>query len=192
MRARGAIDVFLPLHALGISMFSPLCAAWEFEWSPCHLRVWVFYATASPARPLPVPAGAEALAAAVGVLGGPAPRRVAALLLDSLPGTAALLEDGPDGWMPLGQVHLAPEHRHGLAFSGEELVAVSRGGEVIRKHVRDGSLITHPAPGGPRGREYHAAGALPGGGLLRLALRPRGAGAGAAWSAELLEGGVGA
>jgi len=142
---------------------------------------------ASPARPLPVPSGAEAIAAAVTELAGPEAKKVAALLLDSFPGTVALLEDGPEGWFPMGQVHLTSAHHHGLAFSGEELVATARGGEVIRKHIRDGSLTTHPAPTGPRGREYHAAGALPGGGLLRLALHRREAdGAGAAWLPELL------
>jgi len=111
-----------------------------------------------------------------------------------MPATVALLtqEGGRGGWSPAGEVHLPPgggggSARPGLAFAGEELLITTEQGEVHRRHLRNGKATTHAAPAGTGHREFRAACALPGGDLIRLALRqaarPNG---GVAWGPELL------
>jgi len=137
----------------------------------------------SPARRLPVPRGSRLLVGAVrGLPGG----RLAAMLLEHLPGSVALVSEDAEGWSPAGEVHLPPGSstdgfRPGLAFSGEELLITTPTGEVHRRHLERGPATPHPSPGGRR--EFRAACGMPGGGIAHLALAQQPLGR---WGPELL------
>jgi len=162
--------------------------------APTGLGTWPCQAASG--KPLPLPNGARLLAAAIGERtaepGGGLAARMAAILLEDLPGIVALFdEDGGDaGWRPAGEVHLPPGCSAGdglgLSLSGDELLMVTGRGEVHRRHLLDGTAAAHAAPAGAKPREFHAACAHPGGELLRLALRQSARPGGLAWSPELL------
>jgi len=143
---------------------------------------------------LPLPSGSQVLAAAIGEPTTAAAGRMAALLLQEMPGTVALFAEhaGRGSWRPAGEVHLPPGGVEGLAFAGAELLATTAKGQVLRWHLRDGAVAAHAAPvAGSAKREFRATCALPGGSFARLALRsaarPSG---GVSWGPELLMSGA--
>jgi len=147
--------------------------------------------------PLPLPAGAELLSAAVGEettheakVASKAP--LVALLFKHMPQVAALYRAVEGAWHPAGEVHVPPGvgPRPSLSLDGvEHLLIGGHGGEVHRRPLMAGGAgapALHPAPMGSAGdrREFRAACARPeGGDLLRLAIREADSGA---WTPELI------
>lgn len=142
----------------------------------------------SKLKSLPVADGSELLAAA-------AMGQMAALQLDDFPDTVAVFRrTDSQGWRPAGEVRMPPgtDSRLGLAFQGPELLISTSTGEVLRRHLTDGTSVWHAAPvalayASPR--EFQSSCDLFAvGGLLRLALRRTGSGLGSAWGPELIIG----
>jgi hypothetical protein len=164
--------------------------------TPTEHGVWPCKTASAPA--LPMPSGASLLAAAVGdhadSVNGMG-RRLAMVHEESPEIVSIFAEDGVGkSWSPVGEVHVpraaiaGQGERISLAFAGHELLITQGDGVVHRRHTVYGTQAVHQAPMAEGRREFHAACASPKEGLLRLALRPAGAGNGAAWVPELLKG----
>jgi len=147
--------------------------------SPAQPGMWSCYPQSG--APLPLPEGAQLLAAAIGEPATNSPGRKAALLLRDQPGILGLFAEDSDGtgWSPAGEVHLpTPGDLVHLLLSGNELILTSGDGSVHGRHLKDGTSRMHVA--GPISdggvREFHATCMPPaannkGNSVLRLALK---------------------
>jgi len=141
---------------------------------------------------LPVPVGAELLAAAFADDHDSKSEPLVALVMKHMPEVAALFRATSGSWHPVGEVHMPPGVglRPSLAFDGPDHLLLGGGaGEVHRRPIVAGAApaTLHAAPVGAASttREFHAACMHPAGGeLVRLALRK--AEAAAAWAPELI------
>lgn len=113
----------------------------------------------APAR-LPVEEGTKLLAAAAAMLNGPGgaggePRVHAAIVHESAPDLVALFHLEGASWLPLGEVAvparvdgaLGPAKVSLALSSNGDLTVATNTGAVIRRRLRDGSIIGSAAPG---------------------------------------------
>jgi hypothetical protein len=144
---------------------------------------WKCQAQAHP--PVPMPAGAKLLAAAVQEFEND--HRVA-VIFEHHPKLVALFRHAAGEWIPHGEIHIPMQvaAHPNLAFHDDHLLMMSRTGEVHSKHLRDGTAFVHPATGDAAPREFHSACHCNDGNLMHLALRQKMVGTGSAWGPELI------
>jgi hypothetical protein len=143
---------------------------------------------------LPVPPGAEVLAAAVGEVPGSAAsstRRLAGLLFKHAPDRVFIFSDD-GGWHTSGEIHTPPATglgRPSLQFNADELLILMPDSTVYQRSTSSGTSTTNAKrtlTNGGEVREWRSTCVPAHGGLLRLSLLSSTKEASNAWLPELI------